>query len=134
MANGLSHVAHNQSFSCLDFLGRVSDAQLAGLYRRATLFVSLSEHEGFCMPLVEAAAHGLPALAYRAGGVATAIGPHGLFATKRLDRIGARVLRVLDDPVLAAALRRAQSEHIQRYRREALAAGLARFIAALPPT
>src|SRR6202035_1841193 len=49
--------------------GRVSDAELYGWYRAADVYVSLSEHEGFGVPLIEAMALDLPVLAYAAGGV-----------------------------------------------------------------
>ena len=46
--------------------GKVSDARLQALYRQADVFVCLSRHEGFGMPLIEAMAHDLPVLAYDA--------------------------------------------------------------------
>ncbi len=45
------------------FLGQVTDAQLAALYDVADLFLSASEHEGFCVPLVEAFHTHVPVLA-----------------------------------------------------------------------
>ena len=42
------------------FAGRVNDAELAAWYRAATAFVTLSEHEGVGIPLLEAMAHGVP--------------------------------------------------------------------------
>ncbi|MEP6720531.1 MAG: glycosyltransferase family 4 protein, partial [Variovorax sp.] len=48
------------------FTGPVPDADLAAFYRWADLYVSLSEHEGFCVPLVEAMAADVPVLAYAA--------------------------------------------------------------------
>jgi glycosyltransferase involved in cell wall biosynthesis len=45
-----------------DMLGFISDDELHELYRRATLFVSLSAYEGFGLPIVEAMAHGCPVL------------------------------------------------------------------------
>ena len=44
--------------------GPVPDAELAAYYRNAHAYVSLSEHEGFCVPLVEAMAMDVPVLAY----------------------------------------------------------------------
>ena len=49
------------------FAGRVDDAALAEAYESADVLVVASEHEGFCLPVVEAMAHGLPVVAYRAG-------------------------------------------------------------------
>jgi glycosyltransferase involved in cell wall biosynthesis len=43
--------------------GRVTDEELVAFYRRADLFVTASEHEGFCAPLLEAMAFDVPVLA-----------------------------------------------------------------------
>lgn len=60
-------------------LGHVSDSDLSQLYREADLLVSLSQEEGFGYPVLEALAHGTPALVtdgspmagIAAGGIAT---------------------------------------------------------------
>lgn len=44
----------------LRLTGAVSLEQLAAYYRRANLFVTFSEHEGFCVPLLEAMAFNIP--------------------------------------------------------------------------
>ncbi len=68
------------------FTGPVPDAELAAYYRAASAYVSLSEHEGFCVPLVEAMATGVPVLAYAAGAVAETLGGSGVvFAPKDLE-------------------------------------------------
>lgn len=68
------------------FTGPVPDADLAAFYRWADLYVSLSEHEGFCVPLVEAMAADVPVLAYAAGAVPETLGGAGvLFAPKDLE-------------------------------------------------
>ena len=46
------------------FTGPVPDDELAAYYRTADVYLSLSEHEGFCVPLVEAMAADVPVLAY----------------------------------------------------------------------
>ncbi len=68
------------------FTGPVPDEDLAAFYRWADLYVSLSEHEGFCVPLVEAMAADVPVLAYAAGAVPETLGGAGvLFAPKDLE-------------------------------------------------
>jgi glycosyltransferase involved in cell wall biosynthesis len=68
------------------FTGAVSDEDLAAYYRWADVYVSLSEHEGFCVPLVEAMATDVPVLAYAAGAVPETLGGAGvLFAPKDLE-------------------------------------------------
>jgi glycosyltransferase involved in cell wall biosynthesis len=68
------------------FTGPVSDAELAGYYRHAAVYISLSEHEGFCAPLVEAMAADVPILAYSAAAVPETLGGAGVqFAPKDLE-------------------------------------------------
>jgi glycosyltransferase involved in cell wall biosynthesis len=68
------------------FTGPVPDVELAAYYRTAGAYVSLSEHEGFCVPLVEAMAAEVPILAYSACAVPETLGGAGLcFAPKDLE-------------------------------------------------
>ena len=68
------------------FTGPVSDDELAVYYRRAAVYISLSEHEGFCAPLIEAMAAGVPVLAYSAAAVPETLGGAGVqFAPKDLE-------------------------------------------------
>jgi glycosyltransferase involved in cell wall biosynthesis len=79
---------------------------LAAFYRWADAYVSLSEHEGFCVPLVEAMAADVPVLAYAAGAVPETLGGAGLlFAPKDLE-VAAEMLGMLvyDRPLRARVL------------------------------
>jgi glycosyltransferase involved in cell wall biosynthesis len=60
------------------FVDSVSDAELKAFYQRASVFVLTSEHEGFCVPLVEAMALGVPIVAYGAGAVPHTVGDAAL--------------------------------------------------------
>jgi L-malate glycosyltransferase len=96
------------------FTGPVPDAELAAYYRASSVYVSLSEHEGFCVPLVEAMAMDVPILAYSAAAVPDTLGGAGVqFAPKDLE-YAAELLGMLafeDSPreeVLAGQRRRLQ--------------------------
>jgi glycosyltransferase involved in cell wall biosynthesis len=68
------------------FTGPVPDDDLAAFYRNAHAYVSLSEHEGFCAPLVEAMAMDVPVLAYAEAAVPETLGGAGVsFAPKDLE-------------------------------------------------
>jgi glycosyltransferase involved in cell wall biosynthesis len=68
------------------FTGPVSDEELAVYYRHAAVYVSMSEHEGFCVPLVEAMAADVPVLAYAAAAVPDTLGGAGVqFAPKDIE-------------------------------------------------
>jgi glycosyltransferase involved in cell wall biosynthesis len=68
------------------FTGPVPDDDLATYYRMANVYISLSEHEGFCVPLLEAMAADVPVLAYSAAAVPDTLGGAGVqFAPKDLE-------------------------------------------------
>jgi glycosyltransferase involved in cell wall biosynthesis len=68
------------------FTGPVPDEELAVYYRHAAVYISMSEHEGFCVPLVEAMAADVPVLAYAAAAVPDTLGGAGVqFAPKDLE-------------------------------------------------
>jgi glycosyltransferase involved in cell wall biosynthesis len=79
----------------------LSDSELAAFYQDADLFVCLSEHEGFCIPLLESMRSGLPILAYAAGAVPETLGGAGLLLdTKRPSEVAAAIAQVLGDTKL----------------------------------
>ena len=94
------------------FTGPVPDDDLATFYRTADAYVSLSEHEGFCVPLLEAMAADVPVLAYAAAAVPETLGDAGVqFAPKDLEYAAELLGRLVYDndlraPVLAGQRRR----------------------------
>ena len=83
--------------------GSVSPSQLAAHYQAADVFVCASEHEGFCVPLLEAMHHELPVVAYAATAVPETLSGAGLcLADKSPAVLAAAVWRVRSD----AGLRR----------------------------
>jgi glycosyltransferase involved in cell wall biosynthesis len=88
------------------FTGPVPDDELAVYYRHAAVYVSLSEHEGFCVPLLEAMAADVPVLAYAAAAVPDTLGGAGVqFSPKDLE-LAAELLGTLafDDQVRAGVI------------------------------
>ncbi len=88
------------------FTGKVTDEELATYYRMADAYVSLSEHEGFCVPLVEAMAADVPILAYGAAAVPETLGGAGItFTPKDLEHAAELLgLLVYDDGLRASVL------------------------------
>jgi glycosyltransferase involved in cell wall biosynthesis len=64
--------------SAVVLTGPVSIAALVAYYRRASVFCSLSEHEGFGVPLLEAMHLGLPVVAYDAAAVGETLDGGGI--------------------------------------------------------
>ncbi len=96
--------------------GLVTDAELAAHYQDADLYVSLSRHEGFGVPLVEAAAIGLPVLAWPAGAVAYTLGGQaGMLAARNPDHVAGRIAALAADPAARAAIAEAQRAALARF-------------------
>ncbi len=78
---------------------------LPRLYAEARAFVLPSRHEGLGLPCLEAMAAGTPVVAARAGALPETVGEAALLADPaEPDAFTAAVLRVLDEPDLAARL------------------------------
>jgi L-malate glycosyltransferase len=98
-------VAHLGEETHVQRLGAVSRAELDVRYRRAGLYVSMSEHEGFGGPLLEAMLAGLPVLAYDAGAVAETLGDAGVLLPRKDPVVAAEIaLQVLRDGALQERL------------------------------
>ena len=89
----------------VELAGSVTPDDLAARYRAADVFVCLSDHEGFCFPLLEAMHHGVPVVAFDAGAVAdTARSAAVVLADKAPAVVATAVHRVVTDRTLRAAV------------------------------
>jgi len=96
------------------FLGRLSHAQLVAAYRSASVFVSMSEHEGFGLPLLEAMAAELPVLAFAAAAVPETLGGAGIaFDEKRFAFLAELVDELNESAVLRRAVLRGERRRLR---------------------
>ena len=65
------------------FLGQVSNEELVAYYEVADVFLCASEHEGFCVPLMEAFHMGVPVIAYAAAAVPATMDGGGVLVTDK---------------------------------------------------
>jgi glycosyltransferase involved in cell wall biosynthesis len=119
------------------FFGHVSNEELTALYDVADLFLCASEHEGFCVPLIESFYKRVPVLAYAATAVpATMDGGGVLYETKDPFRIARVMAAITDDAALEDAIVASQDAALARLRATDFAGTLVRFVEqvrALPP-
>lgn len=101
------------------FTGHITFPELLALYKSADVFLSMSEHEGFCLPLIESCHFRLPVVAYDAGAVADTLGDAGMILQQKdVAHSAAVVERVLEDQGLRSSLQAKQAERMVRYRQE----------------
>lgn len=99
------------------FLGFVSESQLKYLYQRADSFVIMSEHEGFCLPVVEAMYFGLPVFSRAGGALPETMGGTGIiYYDSTAEAIASDICWVSDNPEIKASI-----VHQQRKQFETLA-------------
>jgi glycosyltransferase involved in cell wall biosynthesis len=114
------------------FTGAVPDEDLGAFYRWADAYVSLSEHEGFCVPLVEAMAADVPVLAYAAGAVPETLGGSGLlFAPKDLEVAAEMLGMLVYDRPLRARILDGQRQRLKDFAPERVEAQLTATLSAL---
>ncbi len=98
------------------FTGPVSQADLCTYYRLASVYLSLSEHEGFCVPLLEAMHFGVPVVAYAAAGVPGTLGSSGLLVQdKDFPTIAELIHRVDAEPALRETVVAGQRERLRAF-------------------
>jgi hypothetical protein len=99
------------------FLGQVTDHELSALYDCADLFLCASEHEGFCVPVMEAFHKGVPVVAYAATAVPVTMDGGGvLYETRDPRRVASIVHGLLSDAELQATVLEAQDAALDRLR------------------
>ena len=109
------YVAELGLAGAVHFSGHASDATVAAAYAHADVLVVTSEHEGFCVPVVEAMAAGVPVVAFDQGAVPEVLGGAGVLVSDK------------DPYALASAI--AALLHDTPRRREVIAAGRRRLAA-----
>jgi glycosyltransferase involved in cell wall biosynthesis len=89
----------------VELAGSVSPEVLAAYFEAADVFVCLSDHEGFCVPLVEAMQHQLPIVAFESSAVPETLGDAGLLLPgKSPTLVATAVQRLLADAPLRTSL------------------------------
>jgi len=113
---------------------KVSDEALAGYYRAADCYLSLSEHEGFGIPLIEAMRYDIPVLAYDSGAIASTVIPGALLQGKSPLLVAERVIALKTDAARRRVHRMAQRRHLERFRYANLKKELIGFLEGLSVT
>ncbi len=99
------------------FPGSVPQEHLNALFRTADLFLCMSEHEGFCIPLIEAMQHDIPILAYNACAVPETLDGAGvLFDNKQFDQVAEMMGQLVKNKPLRESVIQGQRSRMNRFR------------------
>ncbi|XXF80090.1 glycosyltransferase family 4 protein [Myxococcaceae bacterium GXIMD 01537] len=120
-----------KGLSGVEFLGRLNHAQLVAAYRSASVFVSMSEHEGFGVPLVEAMASEVPVLAYGAAAVPETLGGAGIaFDRKDFPFLAELVVDLSEDLDLRERVLQGQARRLAHFSAESAQRALEKALGA----
>ena len=98
------------------FTDKVSDSELAGLYKAASLYVFPSLSEGFGLPALEAMSYNLPVLSSNASCMPEVYGKAAnYFDAKDPAAIAAAIQKLLQDPARQTELKRLGQAKIKQY-------------------
>ncbi len=111
------------------FEGFASPEGLSTYYRIADAYVTTSEHEGYCLPLVEAMHMNVPVIAHRIGGIPEALGDAGAqYNGLDPNELASLMDWVTDDDAVRRDLLESQDRRMQMIRTRAIATELADLI------
>ncbi len=114
------------------FTGSIRQEALNACYRAADLFLCMSEHEGFCIPVIESMVMDVPVLAYASAAVpGTMDGAGVLFSEKRYDLVAEMMGRLVSNSPFRESVLQGQRARIARYESRDLPQELRRHLAPL---
>ena len=98
------------------FPGHIKFDEILAYYHIADVFLCMSEHEGFCVPLVEAMYFGIPILAYASTAIPDTLGKGGLLLDKKDPIYAAEIIhRLVIDKELVFYLREEQKKRLEDF-------------------
>jgi glycosyltransferase involved in cell wall biosynthesis len=112
----LREMAEKLQIHC-EFVGHVSQEELHAYFRNANALLITSEHEGFCVPVLEAFRYRVPVVARAAGAIPeTTRGGALLFdESEGPESVAGALQLVLNDPQLRSALTTKGNEVLQEH-------------------
>ncbi len=116
---GLQEMVKKLALSDVHFTGHIDFSELVSYYRLADFYLSLSEHEGFGVPLLEAFYLQIPVVAFTAGAVEETMNGGGvLLREKDFFRTAALLDEIAGDKELRRRIIESQVRALEKYSRE----------------
>ena len=112
--NEIKQAIHDYGLNdAVQLLGKVTDEEREILYKTASVYVSISEHEGFGVPLVEAALRGLPVVALRSSAISETLKNFGVFDTE--TELLKNIIRLHQDEKYRINITKQQADDAKRF-------------------
>ena len=127
--NVLGRLEKMESKDHVVFTGKVSDEDLHSYFSGASVFLCMSEHEGFCIPILEAQYFNVPVVGYDSCAVPDTMGGSGVLLYKKDPHMAAYIIsKVLSDDCLREEIIEGQQKNLEKYQRSVVKAHLTEIL------
>jgi len=127
--NSLNKLIQKLELKNVYFTGHINLDELISYYKIGDVFLTMSEHEGFCVPLLESMYFGVPILAYKSTAIPETLGGAGILVNdKNYIEIAELINLLVEDKVLRDKIVKKQSERLEFFSRERIAGILKNYI------
>jgi len=114
----LKVLANKLNLKNVCFTGHVSFEELISYYKLADIFITMSEHEGFCVPLLESMYFKIPIIAYHSTAIPYTLGDTGILVNnKDYEEIAELVNLLVEDDELRRKIVKKQTERLNDFER-----------------
>ena len=111
------------------FSGHVKFEEILAFYRVADLFLCMSDHEGFCVPLVESMFFEVPILAYNSSAIKDTLGNSGIIVNKKDYFLISELMNfILSDEKVSKEIIKKQNKRLEDFQLEKVEKQLLEFI------
>jgi glycosyltransferase involved in cell wall biosynthesis len=111
------------------FTNHITDTDLNGYYKAADIYITMSEHEGFCVPLLEAMHNDVPVIAFGSSAIPETLGGAGVCVKEKdFEAIAEMMELILTDKALKSKIIEKQKGRLKDFDREKLKNALGEFI------
>lgn len=100
----------------VNFVGCLADTELRAMYEACSVYLCMSEHEGFCLPVLEAMNFGLPVISSSGSALPQTVGAGGILISEKRHAEIAELIGYIDaDADFRQKMVRAGHERIQQF-------------------
>lgn len=91
----LINLARQLNLKNVHFIGQADLTELLAYYKLADVFISMSEHEGFCVPLLESMYFGIPIIAFNSTAIPYTLNGTGILLNERNYEVVAEIAHII---------------------------------------
>jgi len=127
--NYLNNLIQKLDLKNVYFTGHINLDELISYYKVGDIFLTMSEHEGFCVPLLESMFFGVPILAYNSAAIPETLGDVGILVNnKNYIEIAELINLLVEDKALRDRIAEKQFERLKFFSRERITGILKHYI------